>query len=182
MILANSDFASTQNGPLRLACYVDAGAHFSVCHQYRYVLWRTWEPNKKFAMFVGLNPSTADAESDDPTIRKCVGFARRWGYGGVHMLNLFSYRATNPKQMLHVDEPVGEATNQWLAKYAAASEIVVACWGAHGAHRERWKDVCEVHLSYARLSCFGLTRSGMPRHPLYIGYETVPVQFAYAGK
>src|SRR5688572_12557148 len=76
-----------------------SGARFSECGTYRYVLWRQWNEVNGDVAFVGLNPSTADDEKDDPTIRRCIGFAKRWGYGGVVMLNLFAYRATRPDAM-----------------------------------------------------------------------------------
>lgn len=77
-------------------------AELSKCRTYRYALWRTWDESKPFAMFVGLNPSTADELEDDPTIRRCINFSKLWGYGGLCMVNLFAYRATDPTALFLV--------------------------------------------------------------------------------
>ncbi len=77
-------------------------AELSKCRAYRYALWRTWDESKPFAMFVGLNPSTADELEDDPTIRRCINFSKLWGYGGLCMVNLFAYRATDPTALFLV--------------------------------------------------------------------------------
>src|SRR5579859_5937119 len=87
-----------------------AGATFSACRTYRYRLWRSWEPRGSRCVFVGLNPSTADESTDDATIRKCVGFAKRWGFGAIEVVNLFAYagvRSTDPRSLLGVSDPVG---------------------------------------------------------------------------
>jgi len=91
-----------------------SGAVFSPCDRYRYVLWRTWKPHIPSVVFIGLNPSTADAQRNDPTIRRCIGFAQTWGYGGIIIANLFSYRATQPNTLRQVSDPVGPDTDQWL--------------------------------------------------------------------
>ena len=83
------------------------GARFSECRVWRYALWRTWDPARAPLVFVGLNPSTADETQDDPTIRRCLGFARDFGCGGLHMLNIFAFRATNPDELRRTDDPVG---------------------------------------------------------------------------
>ncbi len=84
---------------------LESGAHLSPCRQYRYRLWRDWDPGAGRCVFVGLNPSTADEHTDDPTIRKCVGFAKRWGFGAIDMVNLFAYRSTSPKGLLTQECP-----------------------------------------------------------------------------
>jgi hypothetical protein len=88
-----------KQGSLALGDDLGMGAEFSDCGTYRYALWRTWNALQPGVLFVGLNPSTADATTDDPTIRRCIGFAKRWGYGGITMANVFAYRATDPREM-----------------------------------------------------------------------------------
>lgn len=88
------------------------GAIISDCQQYRYALWRIWDETKPFVMFIMLNPSKADAETDDNTVRRCIGFAKSWGYGGIYICNLFAYRSTDPKVLLKVDNPFGDQNIQ----------------------------------------------------------------------
>lgn len=82
-------------------------AIISECGKYRYSLSRIWDENKANVLFIMLNPSTADGDVDDPTIRRCIGFAKSWGYGGIYVGNLFAYRATDPKELLKVENPIG---------------------------------------------------------------------------
>lgn len=126
-------------------------------------------------VFIGLNPSTADERVDDPTIRRCMAFARSWGYHGVHMLNLFALRATNPREMLMHPEPVGYETDKWIAHYIEQAPLIVAVWGAHGAHLQRDQRVMD---SITRdVHCLKLTVSGMPGHPLYLPRHLTPIAF-----
>lgn len=149
----------------------DMGAEFSPCREYRYALWRWWEKAEPYAMFVGLNPSTADETEDDPTIRRCKRFAADWGYGGLVMTNLFAIRATDPKVMLAHGEPIGQENDDHLRDLGRHAGIVVAAWGAHGGHQDRDREVirmipCMHHL--------GLTKIGKPKHPLYLRADTKP--------
>ena len=96
---------------------IEKGAQFSPCKKYRYALWRTWNQDDGHVMFIGLNPSTADEFTDDPTERRCMGFARRWGFGGIYMMNLFAFRATNPLDLLFQHDPTGSENNQMLNMY-----------------------------------------------------------------
>ena len=143
------------------------GAHFSHDRLYRYALWRKWERNPNYVLFIGLNPSTANEREDDPTIRRCKRFAKDWGFGGVYMANLFALRATNPKVMLAHDNPVGIDNDVWLQDLACNAGIIVCSWGAHGGHQDRDKYVINL-LAAHDLMCLGVTKSGKPRHPLYI--------------
>lgn len=93
---------------------MDKGAIISGCGKYRYSLWRTWDKKLPKVMFIMLNPSTADAYEDDPTIRRCINFAKSWGYGGIVVGNLFAYRATNPKKLILIDDPSGSANHHYL--------------------------------------------------------------------
>ena len=146
-------------------------AKISECGQYRYLLTRKSEldcPDKGTALFVMLNPSTADAETDDPTIRRCRGFARDWGCAGLTVANLYAFRATNPSELWSQDDPVGPDNNEEL--YALAKEYgdVVCAWGANAKH-DRVQEVIRIlEGAGARLWCLGTTKSGAPRHPLYV--------------
>ena len=146
-------------------------AQFSPCRNYRYALWRWWDKEKAYAMFIGLNPSTADETNDDPTIRRCIGFASDWGYGGLCMTNLFAIRATDPKEMMKRDRPVGPENNFWLLKLSRQAGIIIAAWGVNGTYRHRNEFVCAM---LENLKCLGLTKTGHPRHPLYLSKNIKP--------
>jgi len=151
----------------------ERGAQMSDCGRYRYTLWRRWGPGR-VAMFIGLNPSTADAEIDDPTIRRCVGFARSWGYDGLMMCNLFAWRATKPRDMLTVEEPIGPLNNDTLRTACMDAAVVVAAWGVNGRHRGRDWEVRGMlpHLHYLKLS-----KGGHPYHPLYLPATLRPTEW-----
>ena len=108
---------------------VDGGAFME--GQYRYLLWRYWGEAKRL-VWVLLNPSTADARQDDPTIRRCVGFAKGWGYDGIQVVNLFAYRATDPRELKAVVDPVGPRNDEFIERAARGHEMVVVAWGANG--------------------------------------------------
>lgn len=154
---------------------MNKGAQFSDCLKYRYALWRTWDENNGHVMFIGLNPSTADETKDDPTVRRCIGFARAWGFGGIHMLNLFAYRATNPKELKKAEDPVGPENNEYLKQYLDPPRLNIACWGVHGAFKDRGESVIEL-LGIENLSCLDVTRDGHPRHPLYLKGDAKPMR------
>ena len=150
-------------------------AHLSRCRRYRYALWRTWDASLPRVMFIGLNPSTADERNDDPTLVRCMNFARDWGYGGVIMANLFAWRATDPAELKRVGEPVGRANNRWLCRLAQEAGLVVAAWGNDGTYRDRGAQVVAM---LGPLQCLKQNRSGQPAHPLYQRADTRPVPLA----
>lgn len=133
-------------------------------------------------MFIGLNPSTADETEDDPTIRRCISFARDWGYGGVFMLNLFAFRATVPSDMFKAKNPIGPLNDSRLEFFSEQCEQVVAAWGVHGAHQERGKRVSAFPCFHGKLFCLGTTKQGHPRHPLYLKRDTKLEAFGYERK
>lgn len=133
----------------------------------------------RMVMFIGLNPSTADETKDDPTIRRCVGFAKRWGYEGIWMTNLFAYRATDPAVMKAVTDPVGPENNQRLQHYYSRSSLVIAAWGAHGNHIGRARQVMRMLHG---MHCLGRTKDGHPRHPLYVKGNVEPRAFDLAAR
>lgn len=103
-------------------------ASLSKCRRYRYELRREWDANGKSCVFIGLNPSSADESRDDPTIRRCIKFAKTWGYGCLEMVNLFAYRSTDPAFQLHVHDPVGKANDKSLVRVCNSADLVVAAW------------------------------------------------------
>lgn len=153
---------------------MDGSAIFSKCLCYRYVLRRTWDSALPSVLFVGLNPSTADASVDDPTIRRCRRFAKDWGYGSLVMANLFAYRATKPSVLPHVEDPVGPRNNWWLTNLSRKINLIVAAWGVHGTLLAR--DV-EVLAKLSNVHCLGLTKKGFPKHPLYLSATVTPKTF-----
>ena len=149
-------------------------AIFSPCRGYRYALIRLWDEESPQAMFIGLNPSTADETQDDPTIRRCVRFARDWGCGGLAMLNAYAFRTTNPKEILTVGDPVGPCNDAYLRAFAATTNIIVAAWGVHCSAR-REEVICKA--INRPIHCLGVTKAGRPKHPLYLRADTLPQPF-----
>lgn len=159
-------------------------AVFSECRKYRYRLTRSWMAHSgdevNMVAFVGLNPSTADEKTLDPTLRRCVRFAMDWGYNAFCMVNLFAYRATDPLDMkaqgLHA---IGPQNDEHLAFVARHSSTVVAAWGAHGGWLGRDDGVRALLASESvELHCLGKTRDGHPRHPLYMKRDTELISYA----
>ena len=146
---------------------MEKGAQFCKSRVYRYALWRTWEQSKGHVMFIGLNPSTADETKDDPTIRRCIGFAKRLGFGGIYMLNLFAYRATSPKELRKANYSIGPENDEYLMMYFDQRGCNIACWGSQGSYLNRGQKVIDL-LGIENLQCFGLTKNGQPKHPLYL--------------
>lgn len=144
-------------------------AVISECGQYRYWLSRHWDDTLRPACFVMLNPSTADARQDDPTIRRCVSFARSWGAGGVVVVNLFAFRSTDPSGLRLVTDPVGPENDTHLRRAVEQCHPVVAAWGAGGGLRNRAAGVQSLLLQVGLpVTCLGVTKDGHPRHPLYV--------------
>jgi len=145
-------------------------AIISACGQYRYKLTR--EPHDMYttagpALFIMLNPSTADAALDDPTIRRCMGFAKAWDCAGLVVANLYALRATDPHELWKHPDPVGEDNDMMLAALIREHETVVCAWGAN-ARPERVNIVRKMFHRLSRPMCLGITKAGAPRHPLYI--------------
>ena len=137
--------------------------------EYRYTLWRVWEDNRGYVQFIGLNPSTADETLDDPTIRRCVGFAKVWGYGAICMTNIFAFRATQPPDMFAATDPIGPENDFWLSRTAREASLIVAAWGIHGKYLDRNKDVMAL---IPEMKCLRFTKGGYPQHPLYLPKNT----------
>lgn len=149
--------------------YIGRGAVFSADHTYRYFLTRSWEDigDGTRLNIIGLNPSTADARVDDPTIRRCIGFARQWGFSALTMTNLFALRSTDPGGLQWAGDPVGPENDVNLIEQARYARVVVAAWGVHGALFGRDAQVQQL-LQGISLQCLGVTKAWFPKHPLYL--------------
>ena len=150
-------------------------AILSTDRAYRYALRRYWgNPANGYAVFIGLNPSTADETQDDPTIRRCIRFAQDWGFGGLCMANIFAFRATQPEDMKSAPDPIGPENNFYLVQSALGAGVVVAAWGVHGTYLNRgdWVRKLLPNLHYLRL-----TKDGHPGHPLYLPANSKPVKW-----
>lgn len=148
----------------------------SPCRAYRYCLWRKWGgllTNGQYAVFVGLNPSTADEREDDPTIRRCVAYAKAWGYDALCMLNLFAFRATDPRDMQRAADPVGPENDEWIVRTIDdGAGVVVAAWGCGGSFLGRDRQVWAL---VPGLHCLRVTKDGHPQHPLYLPKHLTPI-------
>ena len=156
---------------------ISCGAELSKDRVYRYTLWRVWDMEKLVLAFIGLNPSTANETEDDPTITRCVNYAKAWGYGGLFMLNIFAFRATDPQAMKAASDPVGQDNDRWIIRVADKVKIVVAAWGNHGEFMDRGKAVIELLHEFDLYYLGKLTKGGHPGHPLYLKADLTPELF-----
>ena len=150
-------------------------AEYSACEGYRYLLTRTWDLSRPKVLFVMLNPSTATELQNDPTVERCEQRARVLGFGAFRVVNIFAYRATDPKVMRAVSDPVGPGNDEAIRQSAVWADQTICAWGAHGSHQGRGRLV-ESALRHTGEQLFhlGLTKDGQPRHPLYLGYSVQP--------
>lgn len=174
-----SHVRSTERGSL----FTDdrTGALFSPCRTYRYRLWRAWDQEKPRLVFVMLNPSTADETIPDPTITRCMTRAKRMGYGGLEVVNIFALRSTDPDALYMHRDPVGPENDTHIkAACATAMESdgkVILGWGTHGALYTRGREVRSM-LNDEQINTYALalTKEGYPKHPLYVGYNVDPIE------
>lgn len=149
--------------------FLERDAVISSCGKYRYLLRRSWDHCRPRVLFVMLNPSTADAETEDPTIRSCIRLCRGLGYGSLEVVNLFAWRATDPAELLTCDRPIGPDQEKITAAAVARCDIPICAWGAHPAARGKGRFLIEaIRCLRPAVFCFGRTKSGEPKHPLYI--------------
>ena len=142
---------------------------FSGDRKYRYRLTRVWDKTKPIVAFVMLNPSTANEEADDPTIRRCIAFARAWGYGGIHVVNLYALVSTDPEKLLSEPDSIGGVTDDYLEMAAFTTSKVIVAWGNHGADNQRRVDsVIKILTRFQDIYCLGKNQNGQPKHPLYV--------------
>lgn len=146
--------------------YLETFANFSPDRTYRYALGRRFSMlSDRLLVFIGLNPSTANENQDDPTIRRCVGFAKREGCGGIVMLNLFAYISSDPAEMMRQSDPVGPDNDRIIKSFDGLGHTFVACWG-HWDFADRSAAV--MKLISQPMFCLGVTKDGKPKHPLYL--------------
>lgn len=146
------------------------GAIISKDGVYRYLLTRTWDEPWNIVCWVMLNPSTADADQDDRTIRRCIGFSKRLGHTSMRVVNLFAYRATDPDELGPAKDPVGPENARIVGEAVGNAQRVIVAFG--GLSNKMWakaKPIVNVIKKEAKsLECLGKTKSGAPRHPLYL--------------
>jgi hypothetical protein len=151
-------------------------AVYSPCEAYRYALTRIWDVSAPRAVFVMLNPSTATEVQNDPTVERCERRARALGFGGFRVVNIFAYRATDPRVMRAQADPVGPGNDAALVEAAGWGDQIICAWGNHGAHLRRGAAVEALLRAQGKpLFHLSLTKEGVPKHPLYIGYAVQPV-------
>lgn len=155
---------------------------WSPCRRFRYVLWRKWASGP-YLMVVGLNPSTADDEADDPTLRRCIGFAKREGMGALCMANVYAYRSTDPKGLRQLGLPLaaGQDNGRWLAACAKQAGAVICAWGKHAARNDVQAVSAILRANNTRVMCLGTNKDGSPKHPLYLPADAALVSFGSVG-
>lgn len=151
-------------------------ALFDETQRYRYWLARIWDANQPIVNFIMLNPSTADQYQLDPTVTRCLHYARRWGFGSLIVTNIFAYRSTDPKALYTLADPVGTENDAYLRKAATQANLRVAAWGTHGSLRNRHEAVLGS-LADLALTALGVTQGGFPKHPLYLRADAWPVPY-----
>lgn len=156
---------------------ISSTAEFSPCRRWRYSLFREFDGGQGAIAFIGLNPSTADETTNDPTVSRCIRFAQQWGYRCMYMLNIFAWRDTDPRGMKAAKDPVGPRNNNEILAVCGSVENVVACWGVHGSFMQRGQSVANDLLNCVPLQCFGLTKDGHPKHPLYLRADSTLISF-----
>jgi hypothetical protein len=137
-------------------------------NKYRYQLSRIWDEEKPKVLFIMLNPSTADANVDDPTIRRVVNFSKSWGYGGVLVGNLYAFRSTDPKALRYTDDPIGEDNIQHIQSLIGLTERVIYAWGNNQKEPEWLSSLVDTPY------CIDISKKGVPKHPLYLKGELQP--------
>ncbi len=150
----------------------ESSAFYSECETYRYGLRRTWAASGPTILYVMLNPSTADELRNDPTIERCERRARQLGFGTMSIANLFAYRATQPKDLKRAKTPIGPENDALLQEWHGQADMTLAAWGVHGEHMDRHN--AALGLFSGPLHHLGLTKAGLPRHPLYVAYTQKP--------
>lgn len=155
-------------------------AVLSTDREYRYTLTREWNEARDTLNVIGLNPSTADETQDDPTIRRCVGYAKRWGFGRLVMTNLFALRSTYPARLFEVADPIGPENDTYLLDEARKATAVLCAWGAHGEIHGRGSAVAKrLAIAKVLLNVFAFTQNGQPKHPLYLKSIAEPSRWVY---
>lgn len=153
---------------------MDKGAIISEDTKYRYSLHRIWDANLPKVAFIGLNPSTADKDIDDPTIKRCIEFVKNWGYGGFYMLNLFAYRATDPNELTKTEDPIGINNTKTILETISKVEKVICAWGNEGILMNQNKTILSL---IPKPYCLKINTTGEPAHPLYLSGTLEPIEY-----
>lgn len=154
----------------------DKGAQFSDCRKFRYALWRIWDRTKPMVMFIGLNPSTANELSDDPTIRRVISFAKRWGYGGVYMMNCFPFVTAFPEELC-LNDFAQNINDKLLIDISKKCHEVIFAWGNFEAVTNHKRDAVLINM-FPDAMCLGKNKSGSPKHPLYIKSDALLIKYS----
>lgn len=150
-------------------------AFYSDCKNYRYALTRIWQPEAAKVLFVMLNPSTATEFQNDPTVERCERRTRALGFGGFQVCNIFAWRATDPRQLRKMPDPVGPQNDRMILSATDWADEIICAWGTHGAYLDRGAGVKRLLDATGQpLKHLGLSKAGHPKHPLYIGYAVQP--------
>ena len=155
----------------------DSWARFSKDKTYRYLLGRRIGASQRRLLFIMLNPATADETRNDPTIRRCIGFAKRWNFGLLEVANLFAFRTPYVAELRRADDPVGPDNDDWICRALNTADKVILAWGNHGAYRNRSQQVKRMAIDAALPYHLGLNKTGEPKHPLYLPASTKPNSF-----
>lgn len=160
--------------------FMATGAEFSPCGRYRGLLWRRWDPVLPPLVAILLNPSTADAEVNDPTVTRCIVRAQIIGFGGLRVGNIFTLRSTDPAELKRCDDPVGPDADGYLERMCQDAGMILCGWGSHGTMKGYARRRCDEVVSLLAgdlghsLYALRLTKTGQPEHPLYISYGVKP--------
>jgi hypothetical protein len=158
--------------------YLENDAVISDCGKYRYLLRRTWDHSKPRALLIMLNPSTADAKLDDPTIRSCVRLISGLHYGSMEVVNIFGWRATYPDELPKQADPIGPMNERIVDAAIRRCDVVICAWGANAMAARKSQYLCaRIQSVKPGIYCFGTTKSGAPKHPLYVKSGTPLVTF-----
>ena len=150
-------------------------AIYSACEGYRYELTRIWDGSARRALFIMLNPSTATELANDPSVERCERRARRLGFGALRVCNLFAWRGTDPNCLRNRDDPIGFGNDDAILDGSRWADVIVCAWGVHGAYLDRGSLIeASLRSTGAALYHLGLSKDGLPRHPLYIPYHRQP--------
>lgn len=157
---------------------MNSGAKFSSCKKYRYRLWRIWDDQKPVMVFCMLNPSTADEVENDPTVARCQERAKRNGYGGIEVVNIFAFRSTDPRALYRAQDPIGPENNGHIKDALKSASTVICAWGKHGELSDRGVEVLKLILNLGhKPMALKINKDGSPGHPLYVGYDVKPVEY-----
>lgn len=143
-------------------------ATFDESGAYRYTLHRRWANHGGRVCFCLLNPSTADAKVLDPTLTRCLGFAQRWGFGQMEVVNAFALRSTHPQVLKAHADPVGPGNDRAIRRAVDRADRVVIGWGTHARLHGRHETVLELIAGRCEPVCWAVTKDGYPKHPLYL--------------